>query len=323
MTTPRRFTAGNDAAGERVDKWLAANLPEVSRARVQAWILEGRVHVDGLPCRPRQLLAIGNVIDVQPGPAPTTSAVPDASVSVEVVFEDEYLMVVNKPAGMVVHPARGHATGTLVNGLLARGTFKQSPVDPLDSEGHLRPGIVHRIDKDTSGLLVISKTDPVREGLKEQLAQHKMQRVYQALTCGVPRMLEIRTHYGRHPTSRLRFSSKVHAGKLAATHVRVLQVLADGHAAWVECQLETGRTHQIRVHLMEQAQSPLLADPLYRNEKSSDPLLQRAAESIGRQALHAGVLGFVHPVTQQFLHFEVPPSPDFIAALRALQLPAS
>lgn len=314
-----RFTIGIDAAGERVDKWLAANMPDVSRARVQAWIAEGRVHIDGRPCRPRYILVAGNIIDVQPGPAPTTLAEPDASVAIDVVFEDEHLMVINKPAGMVVHPARGHATGTLVNGLIARNTFKQPLVDPLDSEGHLRPGIVHRIDKDTSGLLVISKTDPVREGLKEQLAQHRMQRVYQAVTCGVPKMLEIRTLFGRHPTSRLRFTSKVRDGKPAATHVRVLQVLAGGHAAWVECRLETGRTHQIRVHLMEQAQSPLLADPLYRNEKSSDPLLQYAAGLIGRQALHAGVLGFVHPVTDEQLRFEVPPGPDFTAALRALQ----
>jgi 23S rRNA pseudouridine1911/1915/1917 synthase len=319
LKPPCRFTAGDDAAGERIDKWLAASMPDVSRARVQAWIAEGRVLINGRPCRPRDVLVAGSVIDVEPGPRPMTLAEPDANVTVDVVFEDEHLLVVNKPAGIVVHPARGHATGTLVNGLLARGTFKAAPADPRDIEGHLRPGIVHRIDKDTSGLLVISKTEVARERLKQQLAEHDVERVYQALTCGVPKALEIRTLYGRHPTSRLRFSSKVREGKLAATHVRMVQVLAGGHAAWVECRLETGRTHQIRVHLTEQAQSPLLADPLYRTHNSSDPLLQEAASLIGRQALHAGVLGFVHPMTEQRVRFEVPPSADFCAALKALQ----
>jgi len=316
---PTRYTAGDDAAGERVDKWLTSTLPGVSRARIQAWIAEGRVRIDGRPCRARDLLALGSVVDVDPGPAPSSQAEPDASVRIDVVFEDENLMVVNKPAGMVVHPARGHTRGTLVNGLVALGAFNAATADARDAEGHLRPGIVHRIDKDTSGLLVVSKTDAAREGLKAQLAHHQMERVYQAITCGVPRLLEIRTLYGRHPTSRLRFSSKVRTGKLAATHVRVLQVLESGHAAWVECRLETGRTHQIRVHLTEQANSPLLGDSLYRTEKSSDPLLQSATLLIGRQALHAGVLGFAHPLTREPLRFESPPPADFLAALRALQ----
>ena len=318
MTTSR-FTAGNDAAGARVDKWLSTAIPNVSRAKIQAWIAEGRVLLNGQPCRARDSLTPGSLIEVDPGPAPTTRAEPDASVAVDVVFEDEHLMVVNKPAGLVVHPARGHASGTLVNGLVARGTFVGPIADPRDVQGHLRPGIVHRIDKDTSGLLVVSKSDQAREGLKAQLASHQVERIYQAITCGVPKLLEIRTLYGRHPSSRLRFSSKVREGKLAATHVRVLEILAGGHASLVECRLETGRTHQIRVHLTEQAQSPLLADALYRTEKSSDVRLQAAVALIGRQALHAGVLGFVHPITLQPHRFEVPPSADFLAALEALR----
>jgi 23S rRNA pseudouridine1911/1915/1917 synthase len=314
-----RYTADDAAAGERVDKWLSSVMPGVSRAKVQAWIAEGRVLINGQPCRARQELVVGSVVEVEPGPAPTTTAVPDASVHVDVVFDDEHLMVVNKPAGLVVHPARGHATGTLVNGLIALGTFDEPAADPRDPQGHLRPGIVHRIDKDTSGLLVISKTDAARESLKLQLASHQVERVYSAITCGVPRLLEISTLYGRHPKSRLRFSSKVREGKTAATHVRVIEVLANAHAALVECRLQTGRTHQIRVHLTEQAQSPLLADELYRTEKSNDPTLQGAAELIGRQALHAGVLGFVHPVTGESLRFEVPAPADFDAALMALR----
>ena len=317
--TSSRFSPGNDAAGQRIDKWLAAAMPEVSRARIQAWIAEGRVRIDGQPCRARAAITAGSVIEVDPGPAPQTTAEPDASVSIDVIHEDEHLMVINKPPGIVVHPARGHATGTLVNGLIARGTFVDDAVKLDDPQGHLRPGIVHRIDKDTSGLLVVTKTDLAREGLKEQLASHRVERIYQAITCGVPRLLEIRTNYGRHPTSRMRYSSKVREGKLAVTHVRVLEVLAEGHAAYVECRLETGRTHQIRVHLTEQAQTPLLADSLYRAHKSSDVLLQDAAALIGRQALHAGVLGFVHPITGQPHRYELPPPADFMAALQALR----
>jgi 23S rRNA pseudouridine1911/1915/1917 synthase len=314
-----QYTAGDDAAGERVDKWLSRTMPGVSRAKVQAWIAEGRVRINGQPCRAREVLAVGQVIDVEPGPSPTTTALPDASVHVEVVFEDEHLMVVNKPAGLVVHPARGHATGTLVNGLIALGAFAEPIADPRDPQGNLRPGIVHRIDKDTSGLLMISKSDPAREGLKSQLASHQVERVYLALACGVPKLLDISTLYGRHPKSRLRFSSKVREGKTAVTHVRVLEILAQGHASLVECRLQTGRTHQIRVHLTEQAQSPLLADELYRTEKSSDPLLQPAAGLVRRQALHAGVLGFTHPITGAPLRFEVPPAEDFGSALEALR----
>lgn len=314
-----RFVVPAAAAGERLDKWLASVVPGISRARLQAFINEGRVQINGGHCRPRDNLVAGSEVLLRPGPAATTSAEPDASVSVDVVYEDEHLLVVNKPPGLVVHPARGHATGTLVNGLLARGTFAEDPSDSDDEQEHVRPGIVHRIDKDTSGLLVVTKSDAAREGLKEQLAAHSVERTYLAITCGIPKLLEIRTLYGRHPSSRLRFSSKVKAGKSAATHVRVIEVLAAGHAAFVECRLETGRTHQIRVHLTEQAQSPLLADSLYKTALSNDVVLQTAVETMGRQALHAGVLGFVHPITGEHQRFEVAPPVDFSAALELLR----
>ncbi len=315
-----RFIADEAAEGQRVDKWLATTVPDVSRAKIQAWISEGRVRIDGHTCRSRDAVTTGNVVEVDPGEPPLSGAEPDASVSVEVVYEDEYLLVVNKPAGMVVHPARGHASGTLVNGLLARGGFSKASADPLDKLGHFRPGIVHRIDKETSGLLVVTKTDPARDGLKDDLASHRVERVYRAITCGVPRVTEIRSMYGRHPKSRLRFTSFVSDGKAAVTYVKVLEVLATGHAAFVECRLETGRTHQIRVHLAEKAETPILADKLYRTRLSSDLLLKEATAAIGRQALHAGVLGFEHPITKQPLRFEVPPPADFLAALDVLRL---
>ena len=277
------------------------------------------MQVDGKLCRPKDSVFEGNVIEVEPGAPALTEAEPDAGVELDVVYEDEHLLVVNKPAGLVVHPAKGHATGTLVNGLLARGSFLHVSIDERDPTGHLRPGIVHRIDKDTSGLLVVTKTDTAREGLKLDLAAHRVERVYEAITCGVPCVSEIRTHYGRHPTSRLRFTSNVQEGKTAVTHVAVLEVLASGHAARVECRLETGRTHQIRVHLTERAKTPLLADALYRTHRSADTALQRAAETIKRQALHAGVLGFEHPITKQPLRFKIEPPSDFLAALEVLR----
>jgi 23S rRNA pseudouridine1911/1915/1917 synthase len=239
-------------------------------------------------------------------------------VAFQVLFEDAHLIVIDKPAGLVVHPARGHATGTLVNGLLARGGFERAAADGRDPNAALRPGVVHRIDKDTSGVLVVAKDEPTREGLKAQLAAHSMQRLYRAITLGVPKLGTIDTLYDRHPRSRLRFTSKVATGKRAVTHVRVLETLAQGRAALVECRLETGRTHQIRVHLAEQAQTPLLADWLYGREPAA-PELRPIASSLGRQALHAAVLGFVHPRTQESLRFEAALPADLEQALAALR----
>jgi 23S rRNA pseudouridine1911/1915/1917 synthase len=258
------------------------------------------------------------VIEVVPGPAPTTDAEADASVRFEVLFEDDDLIVVNKPAGLVVHPARGHRTGTLVNGLLARPGFRQAPADPRDPEGHLRPGVVHRIDKETSGVLVISKSEAAREGLKQQLSEHSAERAYLALTLGVPKEGRISTPHGRHPKSRLKFSSRVRTGREAVTHVELLERLARGAAALVRCRLETGRTHQIRVHLSEQSRTPILADSLY-GAHSGDPSLQAITSQLGRHALHASVLGFVHPITKQPLRFETPLPADMERALAALR----
>jgi 23S rRNA pseudouridine1911/1915/1917 synthase len=278
---------------------------------------EGRVLVQGKPCRPRDLVTSGSVIDVDPGPAPTSSAEPDPSISIEVLYEDAELVVVNKPAGLVVHPARGHRRGTLVNGLLARSGFAPAPADARDRKGALRPGIVHRIDKDTSGILVVAKTERAREALKAELAAHTVERRYLALTLGVPSVRTIRTAYGRDRRSRLRFTSKLREGKSAVTHLRVLESFA-GRAALVECRLETGRTHQIRVHLSERAGTPLLGDALYGRQPAAADLAAVTA-ALGRQALHAAVLGFAHPVTGAALRFESEPPDDFRSALQALR----
>jgi 23S rRNA pseudouridine1911/1915/1917 synthase len=302
---------------ERVDKVVARLMPEASRATVQRWISEGRVKVDGKLCRPKERVRGGAQLEVEPSEPPPSEAVPDPSVEFQVLHEDPHLIVIDKPAGLVVHPARGHATGTLVNGLLARGGFERASADARDPNASVRPGVVHRIDKDTSGILVVAKDEPTREGLKAQLSSHSMERLYRALTLGVPRSGSIRTLYDRHPRSRLRFTSKTDTGKRAITHVKVVEPLAAGRAALVECRLETGRTHQIRVHLAEQAGTPLLSDWLYGREPG-DPELLAISQALGRQALHAAVLGFVHPATGAALRFESALPSDFQTAYAAL-----
>ncbi|HMA92138.1 MAG TPA: RluA family pseudouridine synthase, partial [Polyangiaceae bacterium] len=303
---------------ERLDKVLSELLPEVSRATVQRWIEEGRVTVNGGACRARDRVRPGQSVEVVPAAPPPTHAVGDPSVRFDVLYEDEYLLVVNKPAGLVVHPAKGHADGTLVNGLVARYDWDWPEDDPSQDPAVIRPGIVHRIDKDTSGILVVARTEQAREGLKEQLQAHQMGRKYLAITIGAPRVTTIRTAYGRHPRSRLKFTSLVREGKLAITHVCAVEVLATGAAALVECRLETGRTHQIRVHLSEQARTPLLGDPLYGTRVGS-PVIVEAGRLIGRQALHAAELAFQHPVTGEALAFKAPPPDDFRRALDYLR----
>ncbi len=292
----------------------------VTRAEVQRWISAGRVLLDGKPCRSKDKARPGVLLEVHPDLPPASSAEPDPSVVLDVLFEDEHLLVLNKASGLVVHPGRGHRTGTMVNGLLARPGFERPPSDPQDPEGYLRPGIVHRIDKDTSGVLVVAKDPPTREGLKAQLAEHSMERVYRAITVGVPSLKMVSTLHGRDPHNRLRFSCKVSTGKRAVTRIEVKELLAQGQAAYVECRLETGRTHQIRVHLSQEAGTPLLADELYGGNRATEAV-RAVGLQLGRQALHAAILGFVHPITGDALQFEAPLPEDFAGALQSLRAP--
>ncbi|HXS16564.1 MAG TPA: RluA family pseudouridine synthase [Polyangiaceae bacterium] len=313
-----RYEVGTSEAGQRVDKVLAERLPEVTRAAVQRHVEEGRVTVNGQSCRAKDRMRVGWLIEIRLGPPPATSAQPDPTVVLDVIYEDEELLVVNKPAGLVVHPARGHGTGTLVNGLLARPGFSREALTSDEPEpAQLRPGIVHRIDKDTSGLLVVAKTAFSREHLKRQLAAHSVERAYLALTVGVPKAGSITTLYGRDPRSRLRFSSQVKAGKRAVTHVKLLERFARDTAALIECRLETGRTHQIRVHLSLEARTPLLGDELYGGLRGPGDVVE-IARSLGRQALHAQTLGFVHPRSNEQLRFSSPIPADLNLAMRAL-----
>jgi 23S rRNA pseudouridine1911/1915/1917 synthase len=312
-------TAGDPR--DRLDK-LVVHLLEraghaASRATVQRWIAAGRVLVDGEAARASITVPPDATVEVRPEPPPPSKAAPDASVHVPVVFEDEHLLIIDKPAGLVVHPARGHAGGTLVNGLLALPGFERATADPRDPAGHLRPGIVHRLDKGTSGLMVVARDAPTREALKALFARHAIEREYVAITVGAAREATYDTLHRRHPTDRLRFTSRAEEGRRAVTHVRPLERLGSA-ATLVACSLETGRTHQIRVHLAEQSGTPILGDPLY-GKPPRDPALRAIAGELGRQALHACVLGFVHPASGVRVRWESPLPADMARALEKLR----
>ncbi len=280
-----------------------------SRAEVQRWIEAGRVTVDGAAGDASSRVREGQRVEVRPMVAPATAAKPETDVRFDVLYADDDVVVVNKPPGLVVHPAKGHEGGTLVNGLLARGYFRREELG--DDE---RPGIVHRLDKGTSGVLVVARTADAREKLKAQFQAHSIERAYEAIVVGEARGGTHATLHGRHPRDRMRFTSRVKSGKRAVTHVRVLAKLAG--ATHVACTLETGRTHQIRVHLAESG-TPVLGDPLY-GKPPRDARVREVAETLGHQALHARVLGFVHPRTGEPMRFEAPPPRDFAEALASL-----
>jgi 23S rRNA pseudouridine1911/1915/1917 synthase len=289
---------GTLPAGGRLDKILA-EASGLSRERMKSLIGEGRVTVDGrATASPSAKVAAGAQYRIAvPPPAPLDAVA--QNIAIDVVFEDDHLIVVNKPAGLVVHPATGNLDGTLVNALLHHCAGRLSGIN-----GTLRPGIVHRIDKDTSGLLVVAKSDTAHEGLARQFADHSIERTYAAVCAGRPRPAEgtIAARIGRSDANRKKMAvlpGTATRGKHAVTHYRTVRPLA--HAALIECRLETGRTHQVRVHLASIGH-PLLGDPVYGH----DPLaLRPLLRDLGfrRQALHAASLGFVHPVTQERLAF--------------------
>jgi 23S rRNA pseudouridine1911/1915/1917 synthase len=299
---------------ERLDRFVVSRLARegeaVSRSEVQRWIAAGCVTIDGRACDAAVRVRAGARVTVEPMPAPATALEPDASVRFEVLFEDPHLIVVDKPPGLVVHPARGHREGTLVHGLLARGSFDRS-----DTE-RARPGIVHRLDKGTSGILVVAKDERTREGLKALFSRHAIDRAYVAIVVGDAATRSYETLHGRHPKNRLKWTTRVAEGRRAVTHVRALEALKG--ATLVECVLTTGRTHQIRVQLAECSHTPVLGDPLYA-PLPGDPLLCEVAERLGHQALHARLLGFVHPVTGATMRFEREPPDDFRSALATLR----
>ena len=308
-------TATPDDAGQRLDKLLASKLPELSRARLQALIEAGEVARDGTVIaegssrvKPGQRFAVR-----VPDPAPA-SLVPEPR-ALDVVFEDEHLLVLEKPAGLVVHPAPGHARGTLVHALLAHCAGSLSGIG-----GVQRPGIVHRLDKDVSGLMVVAKHDRAHIGLAAQFSVHRIERAYDAIVWGLPTAAagSIERPIGRHPKDRKRMAV-VEGGKRALTHYR-LENSAGTLASRLRLALATGRTHQIRVHLASIGLG-IVGDPLYRPRRRPEvgPELRREIEAFGRIALHARVLGFEHPMSGERLRFERPPPASFAALFASLQ----
>ena len=281
-------TISETHARDRIDKVISSLDPEWSRSQVQQWIKEGYVLVNGEKVKTNYKCSLNDTLEIIVPDPEELDVVPE-EMDLEIFYEDKDVLVVNKPKGMVVHPAPGHATGTLVNGLMAHCK------DLSGINGVLRPGIVHRIDKDTSGLLMVAKNDFAHESLVNQLVAKTVTRKYKAIVHGtIPHDFgTIEAPLGRDTKDR-QSMTVVDNGKHAVTHFNVIERLKD--FTFVECQLETGRTHQIRVH-MKYIGYPLAGDPKYGPKKTLD---------IGGQALHAGLLGFNHPRTGDYIEFEAP-----------------
>lgn len=295
----------------RADRFLAEKVEGTSRSQIQAWIEAGRVTIDGRAIKGSEKFLVGQEIHLQvPAPAPL-ELIPE-DIPLDILFQDSHLLVVNKPAGLTVHPSDTQRESTLVHALL------HHVKDLSGIGGKLRPGIVHRIDKNTSGALLITKTDEAHQKMSEVFAKHDIERRYWAWCFGSPnwtpfgnREVRIETKIGRSPTDRKKMSSQVEDGRVAVTRATQLEAYK-GFASLLECQLETGRTHQVRVHLTDLGHS-ILGDPTYgtpseRNTKwNALPIeVRKAVEKLPGQALHARVLGFRHPITGQDLRFEAP-----------------
>ena len=298
------FLVSWEEEGERIDKYLSALCPDLSRSYVQKLLKSGNVLVDGRQVKASYSIQEGERIflDVPEAVEPEIEAEP---MELDILYEDKDVILVNKPKGMVVHPAPGHYSHTLVNGLMAHCKGQLSGIN-----GILRPGIVHRIDMDTTGVLIACKNDMARNSIAAQLKEHSIVRRYQAIVHGRIEEAEGRIEgaIGRDPVHRKRMCINEKNGKPAVTHYRVLERFRQ--FTYVECRLETGRTHQIRVH-MASVRHPLLGDRVYGPAKCPFPRLQG-------QTLHAGVLGFVHPRSGDYMEFSAPLPSYFQELLRTL-----
>ena len=323
----------------RLDKALARDVPEqaaLSRSRLSTLIAAGAVKVDGeVQTNGKAKVAEGAKVRISVPEAEEVQVLAQ-DIALDILFEDDALLVVNKPAGMVVHPAPGSWDGTLVNALLAHCGDSLAGIG-----GEKRPGIVHRIDKDTSGLLVVAKTDAAHHGLAAQFERHSVERVYQAICFGCPDLadprlrgvkgvsfeagntVKITSGLARHRTERQKQAVTFSGGKHAVTRVALKEALAGGAAALVECRLETGRTHQIRVHMAHIGHG-LIGDPVYGGKRKisgkvvSEPV-QMIVRMFPRQALHAAVLGFTHPISGEQMRFDVPLPADMEHLLVSLR----
>lgn len=300
-----------DMVGARLDQVAARLFPDYSRARLQLWIKSGELTVDGQVRKPRDRMLAGEELRVAAEVEDEDRWQPEA-IALDIVHEDAAILVLDKPAGLVVHPAAGHARGTLLNALLAH-----SP----DLASVPRAGIVHRLDKDTSGLMVVAKTLAAQNHLVEQLQARTVSREYEAIVCGeMTGGGKVQADIGRHSQQRKKMAVVTHGGKEAITHYRLLQRF--GHYTHLRCMLETGRTHQIRVH-MAYIKHPLVGDPAYggrpRIPPAASETLITAIRSFPRQALHARRLSLVHPATGEDCSWESPLPDDMQQLLAILQ----
>ena len=266
-------------------------MPDITRSYLQKLLKDGSVQMNGKPVKASTKTAVGAVIALTI-PEPEEPEILPENIPLDILYEDSDVILINKPKNMVVHPAAGHYTGTLVNALMYHCRGDLSGIN-----GVLRPGIVHRIDKDTTGVLIVCKNDRAHNALAEQLKEHSITRKYRAIVCGNLKEDEgtVDAPLGRHPQDRKKMAIVRSGGKRAVTHYRVLERF--GNDTYIECQLETGRTHQIRVHMASQGH-PLLGDEIYGRAKSPFKL--------EGQTLHAMVLGFIHPTTGEYMEFEAP-----------------
>lgn len=285
----------------RVDAFLAEQFEELTRSYIKKQCDEGRLSVNGKAAKASQKLSAGDEVCLT-CPDPLELDVSAEDIPLDIVYEDRDLLVINKPRGMVVHPAAGNQTGTLVNALLYHCPDELSGIN-----GVIRPGIVHRIDKDTSGLLVVAKTNAAHLSLAEQLREHSMTRRYLAIVWGKTEEGTIDAPIGRHPTDRKKMAI-VPGGRRAVTHYKTKQQFSKW--SLVECRLETGRTHQIRVHMSANGH-PLVGDLLYGGKRDN--------YGMEGQALHAGVLGFIHPTSGKYMEFSVEPPVPFLTLLEKIQ----
>jgi 23S rRNA pseudouridine1911/1915/1917 synthase len=318
----RRFRVGAPSAGSRVDLFLVQACSDLSRSRIQKLIEEGAIRLGGAPVKRSHLVRAGEELEVEvPEPRPTELLPED--IPLAVLYEDEHLLAIDKPAGLVVHPAPGHASGTLVNALLHRTR------DLGGIGGELRPGIVHRLDRDTSGVLLVAKTDLAHASLSKQMKRRTMKKEYLALVSGIPRVRkgEVAFSIGRDPRDRKRMKA-FRTTDPAPAGAREARTLFEIEKEWfplgltlLRCRLVTGRTHQIRVHLAASG-LPIIGDPIYgrpRLDRVGDPGLRKRLSEFPRQALHAERVAFRHPRSGEPLEITAPVPPDLSELIAAIE----
>jgi 23S rRNA pseudouridine1911/1915/1917 synthase len=301
---------------KRLDLFLVSKLPQFSRSTIKRLFEDEEISAENASLSLNKMPATGTLIEIEVPPPVPTDLVAE-NIPLEILFEDPHLIIINKPAGLVVHPAPGHYSGTLVNAIL-----HHCP-DLKGIGAEKRPGIVHRLDMGTSGVMVVAKDQATHEGLVTLFSTHDIERRYEAMVVGKPSILTgtIQSTLGRHPNNRLKMAADVKNGKKAITHYKFLKDY--GPLSHLELKLETGRTHQIRVHMAQKLHTPVVCDPLYGagdgHLKKLPEELRKTLENYPHQLLHAKELGFVHPITKQTLHFTSPPPIIFQTVQSKLQ----